>query len=117
MVLQGMFNQMVEHRSRTLDLTYGAIAHPARRAMLELLSRRDMRVTELAAHFAISLAGASKHIGHLEQAGLVTRRIAGRDHWLSIQAEPMQDAAAWLALYRSFWSRRLDKLEELLTDD
>jgi DNA-binding transcriptional ArsR family regulator len=112
-----MFNHMVEHRSRRLDLTYGALSHPARREMLARLRNRDMRVTELAAHFDMSLAAASKHIGNLEQAGMVTRRIAGRDHWLSIKAEPMQDAAAWLSLYRSFWSRRLDKLEELLTDE
>lgn len=75
-----------------------------------------MRVTDLAHPFPMSLAAASKHIAHLERAGLVRRRVVGRDHWISICSGPLEDAAGYLALYRSFWSRRLDVLDELLRE-
>ena len=104
---------MVE-RTALLDEAYASLAHAVRRAMLERLRDGPARVTELAAPFEISLAAASKHIGQLERAGLVEREVRGRDHWISLRAEPLQEATAWLALYRSFWSRRLDVLEDLL---
>jgi DNA-binding transcriptional ArsR family regulator len=98
-----MFNRMVEHGATHLDATYGALAHPVRREMLRRLGGRDMRVTELAAHFDLSLAAASRHIAQLQRAGLVSRRIAGRDHWISIEAGPLQGAFNWLAPYHTFW--------------
>jgi DNA-binding transcriptional ArsR family regulator len=101
-----MFNHMVEHGATRLDATFGALAHRVRREMLVRLRNRDMRVTELAAYFDISLAAASKHIGLLERAGLVSRRIDRRDHWISVDAAPLEDAATWLAPYQSFWLRR-----------
>jgi DNA-binding transcriptional ArsR family regulator len=108
-----MFNHMVE-RSASLDDAYGSLAHPVRRAMLERLRGGAARVTELAQPFDISLAAASKHIGQLERAGLIERTVRGRDHWISLRPEPLEEATAWLALYRSFWNRRLDVLEDLL---
>ena len=98
-----MFNQMVEHGATHLDQTYRALAHPVRRQMLHRLSSREMRVTELAAFFNMSLAAAAKHIGQLERASLVSRRTVRRDHWISIEPAPLEDAAEWLAQYRSFW--------------
>jgi len=101
-----MFNQMVEHGATHLDQIYRALGHPVRREMLRRLSSREMRVTELAAFFNLSLAAAAKHIGQLERAGLVSRRRSGRDHWISIEAAPLEDAASWLAQYQSFRMRR-----------
>ncbi len=107
-----MFNHMVEHGSEpTLDSTFGALAHPVRRKMLTMLCKHDMRVTELAAFFTISLAAASKHVGQLEKAGLVHRYVGGRDHTIQINALPLADAAAWLAEYRVFWPRRTDDID------
>ena len=115
-----MLNQMVKQGSApaygwrraqeirgpsTLNATYAALAHPFRREMLARLATRDMRVTELAAFSSASLVAASKHIAHLERAGLVTRRIAGRDHWISIEPKPLADVEEWLGQYRSFWRR------------
>lgn len=108
-----MFNLMVE-RSAGLDHAYASLAHPVRRAMLERLRHGAVRVTELAEPFDMSLAAASKHIVQLERAGLVGRDVRGRDHWISLRSEPLEEATAWLARYRSFWSRRLDVLDELL---
>jgi DNA-binding transcriptional ArsR family regulator len=109
---------MVEHPVSipALDETYASLSHSVRRDMLTRLRDGELRVTELAAPFSMSLAAASKHIGQLEQAGLVRRRIAGRDHWISLRPEPLEEAAGWLALYRSFWNRRLDRLEDVLKD-
>jgi DNA-binding transcriptional ArsR family regulator len=108
---------MVEHSATTLDEAYASLAHPVRRAMLHQLRDGRARVTELAEPFDISLAAASKHIGQLERAGLVERKVRGRDHWISLRPEPLEEASAWLALYRSFWTRRLDALEGLLRED
>jgi DNA-binding transcriptional ArsR family regulator len=106
---------MVEH-SGVLDRTYGALAHPTRRRMLELLRRESMRVTELAAPFDVSLEAASKHIRILEAAGLVSRSVRGRDHVLSLDAEPLLPAAEWIESYRSFWEERLRALEAYLKE-
>jgi len=102
---------MVEHHPATLDLTYGALSHPVRREMLELLRADKTRVTDLADFFDISLAASSKHIQVLERAGLITRSISGRDHNLSIDARPLVEARDWIETYRSFWEARLDALE------
>ena len=73
-------------------------------------------MTELAGPFEISLAAASKHVGQLERAGLVSRRVAGREHWISIAPARLGEAAGWLATYRAFWEQRLDALETLVTE-
>ena len=101
---------MVEHLADELDRTYGALAHPVRRTMLELLRADDLRVTELSAPFEMSLAAASKHVVSLERAGLLTRTVHGRDHILSLRAAELEPAATWFEPYRSFWETRLDAL-------
>jgi DNA-binding transcriptional ArsR family regulator len=94
-----------------LDRTYAALAHPIRRSMLELLRHGDLRVTEVASPFDISLAAASKHVRVLETAGLVTRRITGREHFLSFEPRSLAAAGDWIEEARSFWEARLDALE------
>jgi DNA-binding transcriptional ArsR family regulator len=105
---------MVEYRSQRLDRTYGAIAHPVRRQILARLRQGEAKVTELAAPFPMSLAAVSKHIRVLEEADLIKRSVAGRDHYLAINAKPLRTASSWLEDYREFWDRRLDGLEALL---
>jgi len=101
-----------------LDQTLAALADPTRRAILQRLSRGEARVTELARPFDISLNSVSKHIRRLERAGLVRRRRAGREHLLSLNPEPVDEAAAWLDRQRALWTARLDALDELLqTED
>jgi DNA-binding transcriptional ArsR family regulator len=100
--------------STEMDLAITALAHPARRAILERVMRRETRVTELAEPFAISLNAVSKHIRILERAGLVRRRRVWREHLVSFDAEPLKQVSAWIEKTRAFWSARLDALEELL---
>jgi DNA-binding transcriptional ArsR family regulator len=97
-----------------LDKTLLALAHPARRAILQRLSRGEVRVTTLAEPFAMSLNAVSKHIHVLERAHLVRRRRAGREHLLSVNPAPLDQAASWIAAQRAMWTERLDTLEALL---
>ena len=97
-----------------LDSTLLALADPTRRAILQRLTRGETRVTELAEPFAISLNAVSKHIRTLERARLVRRRRAGREHFLSLDPAPLDEAAAWIDATRAFWNARLDALDAML---
>lgn len=101
----------------TLDDTLLALADPTRRAILQRLSGGEVRVTELAAPFAMSLNGVSKHIRMLERAHLVRRRKSGREHFLSLNSEALDEAAAWMEMQRSAWKSRLAALDELLREE
>jgi len=103
---------MGEYKTSRLDGVFGALSDPTRRAILARLSGRESaRVTEIAAHFPISLNSVSKHIRMLERAGLVRRSVVGRDHLLSLDAAPLVEAQAWIEHYRTFWEDRLAGLE------
>jgi DNA-binding transcriptional ArsR family regulator len=97
-----------------LNQVYGAIADPTRRAILGILAEGDINVGDLAERFPISLNGVSKHVKVLERAGLVERTILGREHRLRLNAEPLQEASAWLEHYRAFWNARIEALESFL---
>ena len=97
-----------------LDDTLVALADETRRSILKRLAGGAARVTEIAAPFDISLNSVSKHIRILERAGLVHRRVEGRDHFLSLDAAPLDAAAAWMQRERAAWETRLDKLEAAL---
>ena len=101
----------------SLDETLTALADPTRRAILQRLLEGEARVTELAEPFAISLNSVSKHIRVLERAHLVRRRQAGREHFLSFNPEPLDEAAAWIAAQRGAWTARLDALDALLESE
>lgn len=109
-----MFNHMVEHRSKLLDRTFGALADPTRRRILAQLAKGTECVTDLAKPFDISLAAVSKHLIVLEKAGLVKRRRDGRVHSLTLEAKPMKEAQAWIDRYRKFWEGNLDQFETYL---
>lgn len=102
---------MVEY----LDATFSALSHATRRDILARLSLGESTVSDLAAPYDMSLNSVSKHLMILEQAGLVTRRIEGRVHHISLNPEPLHTASEWLQLYRAFWEERLDALAEFLS--
>lgn len=97
-----------------LDDTLVALADDTRRQILKRLASGEARVTEVAAPFEISLNSVSKHIRILERAGLVSRRVAGRDHYLSLERKPFDELTQWMLETRDFWNRRLDALEAAL---
>ena len=100
-----------------LDMTFAALADPTRRAMLANLAAGERSVGELAAPFAMSFAGAAKHVGVLERAGLVERRKAGRQQLCRLKAERLAEADAWLRQWEEFWTTSLDRLEALIAKD
>jgi DNA-binding transcriptional ArsR family regulator len=102
---------MVEER---LDTTFRALADPTRRGMLANLALGDKSIGELAEPFAMTFAGASKHVKVLEDAGLIARRKVGRTHLISIDAKPLEEAERWLRQWEKFWSVRLDRLQALV---
>ena len=99
---------------RGLDRTLTALGDPTRRTILARLATGEARVTDLAAPLPMSLNAVSKHVHVLEEAGLVTRRIAGREHWLAFSGEPLGEAAAWIEHYQAFWNAKLDGLGRFL---
>jgi DNA-binding transcriptional ArsR family regulator len=99
---------------RYFDLTLTALAHPVRRKILERVMQAELRVTQLARPFAMSLNAVSKHIRILERAGLVNRRRVWREHLVSFNPEPLDQVSAWIEKSRAFWTARLEALDELL---
>jgi DNA-binding transcriptional ArsR family regulator len=97
-----------------LDDTLIALADETRRGILKRLASGEARVTEVAAPFDISLNSVSKHIRILERAGLVRRRVAGRDHFLALEPGPFDELTDWMQKTRQFWNARLDLLEAAL---
>ncbi|ODT18251.1 MAG: transcriptional regulator [Kaistia sp. SCN 65-12] len=107
---------MVYQDHPSLDRLFHALSDPTRRAMLRALADDEHKIGDLARPFAMSFAAASKHVRVLESAGLVSRRVEGRNHVCRIEPAPLAEAEAWLSFYARFWSRRLDTLEALLQD-
>ena len=103
--------------SRQLDLTFGALADPTRRAILARLARGEATVGELAEPFAVSRPAISKHLRTLERAGLVQRARDGRISRCELDAAPMRVAADWVDRYRRFWDRQLDSLKRYVEED
>ena len=102
---------MVEHR---LDTTFQALADPTRRGMLASLALGDKSIGELGEPFAMTFAGAAKHVKVLEGAGLIERRKAGRKQICTLKAEPLAEAEQWLRQWEKFWSASLDRLQALV---
>lgn len=108
-----MVNTPVEG-SRTLDRAYAALADPTRRALMVRLRAGDARISDLAAPLPMSFAAVSRHVGVLEEAGLIRREVRGREHWLSVRPEGLAPAEEWIREQSAFWAARVDALATLL---
>lgn len=97
-----------------LDLMFQALADPARRGMVERLSRGPASVSELAAPYAMSLPAVMQHLQVLEASGLVKSRKVGRVRTCQIEAGALSLAEQWINDRRTTWERRLDRLGEYL---
>jgi DNA-binding transcriptional ArsR family regulator len=97
-------------RVRSLDRVFQALADPARRGMVERLSRGPASVSELAQPLAMSLSAVVQHLQVLEKSGLVRSRKIGRVRTCRIEPEALTTAEQWIARRRSVWERRLDRL-------
>lgn len=106
---------MIASSSDTLDQTFGALAHPIRRAILtRLATEGSASVTDLAEPFDVSLMAVSKHLKVLAEAGLVSRERDGRVHRCSFEPEPFDVAGQWIEEHRQYWEQQLDSLAAYL---
>lgn len=103
-------------KDRPLDATFGALADPTRRAIVERLASGEASVGELAEPFDMSLPAISKHLTVLERAGLVERIKEGRTRRCRLVDEPMREALEWIASYGRFWEGQLESLERFLAE-
>ena len=99
-----------------LSRTFGALADPTRRAILARLARGEATVLELAAPFDMSLPAVSKHLKVLQRAGLVEQGRQAQWRPCRLQAQPLRDAADWVAQYRRFWEESFDRLDDYLRE-
>jgi DNA-binding transcriptional ArsR family regulator len=97
-----------------LNLVFGALADPIRRAILTRLAEGDATVAELAAPFSVSQPAISRHLKVLEHAGLISRTRRATARLSHLDAEPLREVTTWLAGYQRFWDERHERLDELL---
>ncbi|MHC4938482.1 MAG: ArsR/SmtB family transcription factor [Planctomycetota bacterium] len=105
---------MVDQRAdERLSAAFHALSDPSRRSIIELLrNAEELRVTDIARTFTMSLNAVSKHLKVLEASGLVRRRIEGRAHWFKVDWAGLQQPYEWLHFYHHLWSGRLDALAD-----
>jgi DNA-binding transcriptional ArsR family regulator len=107
---------MVKCAQAGLDASFAALSDATRRGVLEQLGRSDASITDLADRFQMTLAGMMKHVGVLEQAGLVTTEKVGRVRTCKLGARRLEDETAWLESYRQLWDSRFDELDRVVEE-
>lgn len=105
---------MANRRAAELDGCFRALAHPLRREILDRLVAGPATIGTVSEGFRVAAPTISKHLDVLEGAGLVKRERVGRDHILTLKADPLRDATSWMSRYSRFWDERLDALDELV---
>jgi DNA-binding transcriptional ArsR family regulator len=109
-------NHMVQQDRARLDASFAALSDSTRRGVLEQLGRADASITELADRFHMTLTGMKKHVGVLEQAGLVSTEKVGRVRTCKLGPRRLEEETAWLERYRQLWDSRFDELERVVEE-
>jgi DNA-binding transcriptional ArsR family regulator len=105
---------LVKRSQAALDASFAALSDATRRGVLEQLGRSDASITDLAEKYQMTLAGMMKHIGVLEQAGLVTTEKVGRVRTCKLGARRLEEETAWLERHRQLWDARFDELDKIV---
>ncbi len=106
----------MQQANGNLDQVFFALSDGTRRAILSRLAEGSTTIGELARPFAMSSPAVSRHMKILEKAGLIERRITGRQHHCTLATGALKTAEEWITFHRKFWESRLDALEDLLTN-
>src|SRR2546427_1642447 len=109
-----LLNHMVQYRTTRLDTSFAALSDATRRGVLEQLGRADASITDLAEKFHMTLTGMKKHVGVLEQAGLVTTKKIGRVRNCRLGPRRLEGETAWLARERPRWGERFDEVGKVV---
>lgn len=107
---------MVQYNRNSFDTAFGALADATRRGILEQLGHADASITALAENFHMTLTGMKKHVGVLEQAGLVRTEKIGRVRTCKLGQRGLQEEAAWIESYRQTWATRFDQLDNIVEE-
>ena len=107
---------MVQYTTARLDASFAALSDATRRGVLEQLGREDASITELAQKFHMTLTGMKKHVGVLEQAGLVTTEKVGRVRTCKLGLRRLEEEMAWIERYRQLWDARFDALDQIVDE-
>src|SRR5512147_805290 len=107
---------MVQYKPARLDASFAALSHATRRGVLEQLGRADASITDLAERFDMTLTGMKKHVGILEQAGLVATKKVGRVRTCQLGPRQLEAETAWLESYRQLWAARFDELDGVVEE-
>ena len=107
---------MVQFSGPRLDASFGALSDTTRRGVLEQLGRADASISDLAAKFDMTLTGMKKHVGVLQQAGLVTTEKVGRVRTCKLGPRRLEEATAWIERYRQLWASRFDDLDKVVEE-
>lgn len=107
-------NLMVQYKAARLDASFAALSDATRRGVLEQLERGDASITELADRFHMTLTGMKKHVGVLEQAGLVTTEKVGRVRTCRLGQRGFEEEVAWIEERHRVWSLRFDALDQVI---
>ena len=107
---------MVQYTNPNLDAAFAALADVTRRGVLEQLGRSEASITELAERFHMTLTGMKKHVGVLEQAGLVSTEKVGRVRTCRVGPHGLEEATAWIEKYRQLWAVRFDELDKVVAE-
>ncbi len=107
---------MVQYNQTRFDAAFAALSDTTRRGVLEQLGRCDASITELAEKFHMTLTGMKKHVGVLEQAGLVTTQKVGRVRTCKLGLRRLEEEAAWIERYRQLWAARFDELDKVVEE-
>ena len=107
---------MVQCQNAPIDASFAALADATRRGVLERLGRRDASITELAQTFQMTLTGMKKHVGVLEQAGLVRTEKVGRVRNCRLGPRRLAEETAWIEAYRALWAARFDALDGIVEE-
>ena len=107
---------MAQYRQARLDDSFAALSDATRRGVLERLGRSDASITDLAEKFHMTLTGMRKHVGVLEEAGLVTTEKVGRVRTCKIGPRRLEEETAWIERYRQFWDARFDELDKVVKE-
>ena len=111
-----ILNRMVQSTRARLDASFSALSDATRRGVLEQLGRADASITDLAEKFHMTLTGMKKHVGVLEQAGLVTTEKVGRVRTCKLGPRQLEQETAWLEKYRQLWASRFDVLDDVVEE-
>jgi DNA-binding transcriptional ArsR family regulator len=107
---------MVQYSRARLDASFAALSDATRRSVLQQLGRADASITDLAAKFQMTLTGMKKHVGVLEQAGLVTTEKIGRVRTCKLGTRRLEEETAWLESYRQLWDARFEALDKVVEE-